>query len=76
MFSLIFVLQKQHRMRHTGERPHPCPHCSKTFAHKNVLKIHLQSHTGQKPVILFKRRPIIVHKLLIHILSVSFSNDL
>ena len=33
----------------TGERPHPCPYCEKTFAHKNVLKIHLQSHTGQKP---------------------------
>ncbi|KAG5265252.1 hypothetical protein AALO_G00240180 [Alosa alosa] len=33
-----------HQTVHTGERPHPCVHCSKRFAGKQYLRIHMRKH--------------------------------
>lgn len=27
----------------------PCPHCDRTFVHRNSLLYHVRSHTGHRP---------------------------
>ena len=36
-----------HRRRHTGERPHKCPHCSARFKTRNNLIAHFKCHSGK-----------------------------
>ena len=39
---------KKHLLRHSGEKPHKCKICEKTFAVAGNFKTHLLIHSGEK----------------------------
>ena len=51
VLSSLYLLGtlKEHRMRHTGERPHKCEYCDATFINSTSLKTHTTKHTGILP---------------------------
>ena len=34
---------------HSGEKPHICEECEKTFTLSNELKVHIRYHSGERP---------------------------
>lgn len=40
----LFQVLKQHRLTHTGERPHICKICQKSFRQTSTLNVHMRTH--------------------------------
>ena len=42
---------RKHERVHSGEKPHQCRFCEKTFSRTNTLRIHERQHTGETPYV-------------------------
>ena len=40
---------RRHMLTHSGEKPHHCEQCKKSFSLKSNLKRHAMTHSGEKP---------------------------
>lgn len=50
LFPTVMVgTLREHRRRHTGERPYKCKYCEATFINNSSLKTHTAKHTGILP---------------------------
>ncbi len=38
-----------HELTYTGEKPHKCSNCTKSFSQLGTKKRHELTHTGEKP---------------------------
>uniref|UniRef100_A0A3P9J286 C2H2-type domain-containing protein n=1 Tax=Oryzias latipes TaxID=8090 RepID=A0A3P9J286_ORYLA len=47
--DMAYRTKLQHELIHTGERPHQCTVCGKTFLTANELRLHNRYHTGERP---------------------------
>ncbi|XP_043092034.1 zinc finger protein 84-like [Puntigrus tetrazona] len=48
---------KYHMISHSGEKPHACPQCGKSFKHKQHLDAHTRTHTERDPSPASKQTP-------------------
>ena len=48
-FRFLCRLNNHVAIAHTGERPHKCSVCHRTFLRVSSLKEHMLTHTGEKP---------------------------
>lgn len=39
----------KHKTVHTGQKPHKCDQCNRTFREKGTLREHIRIHTGDMP---------------------------
>lgn len=57
MFAKVFIYFKNYLTNlnypmirtHTGEKPHQCTRCGRSFSRVFLLQIHQRTHTGEKP---------------------------
>lgn len=42
---------KNHRLRHSGIRPHACAVCSRRFVDAENLRVHMRRHEGVRPFV-------------------------